>query len=125
MVDLLISVNATKNLKECPQFLPKKWHISFQQNEKKMVMLCMQSLEALQTRGRLMDFCSPVRSVLPGHTKASSLQCFPLGEQDYWSKFRYNFIFHVDEMHLKGRGSGWRGEGGQADAMFPAHTDAR
>lgn len=52
-----------------------------------------------------MDLCSPVQSLLPGHTKAS----FPLGNQDYWSKFRYNFIFYVDEMHLKGRSSGWRG----------------
>lgn len=59
----------------------------------------------VQNRGRLMDLCSPVQSLLPGHTKAS----FPLGKQDYWSKFRYNFIFYVDEMHLKGRSSGWRG----------------
>lgn len=88
-------------------------------------MLCMQSLEILKNRRRLMNLLSPVRSVLPGHTKASSLQCFPLGERDYWSKFRYNFIFYVDEMHLKGRGSGWRRKRGSAESVFPARTDAR
>lgn len=71
-----------------------------------------------------MDLCSPVRSALPGHTKARYLQCFPLGHPDYWSKFRYNFIFYVDEMHLKGRGSWGRGGIGWAETVFPAHTDA-
>lgn len=37
--------------------------------------LCMQSLEALKSK-RLMHLCRPVP---PGRTKASSLQCSPLG----------------------------------------------
>lgn len=69
-----------------------------------------------------MDLCSPVWSVLPGHTKTSSLQCFPLGKREYWSKFRYNFIFYVDEMHLKGRDGGWRRGRGWAETVFRAHT---
>lgn len=49
----------------------------------------------------------------------------PLGKRDYWSKFSYNFIFYVDEMHLKGRGSGWRRGRALSQASFPPHTDAR
>jgi len=75
----------------------------------------------LQNRRRLMDLCIPVESVLPGDTKAS----FPLGKQDYWSKFRYNFIFYVDEMHLKGKSSWWRRGRALSQTVFLPHMDAR
>lgn len=64
-----------------------------------------------------------MRSVLPGHTKASSLHYFPLGKREHWSKFRYNFIFYVDEMHLKGGGSARSRGRALAESAFPAHTD--
>lgn len=56
---------------------------------------------------------------------SNCLRTLPLGLRDYWSKFRYNFIFYVDEIHLKGRGLVRQREGGLAEPLFPALTDAR
>lgn len=72
----------------------------------------------VQYWGRLMDLWT---RLCCGYTKAS----FPPGKWDYWSKFSYNFIFYVDEMHLKGKGSGWRRARALSQALFPPHTDAR
>lgn len=84
----------------------------------------MQTLEAVKNRGRLMELCCTVQAALRGQSKASSSQCFPLGYPDYWSKFRYNFIFYVDEMHLKGRNTEERRGGSRAHTVFLAHTNA-
>lgn len=75
-----------------------------------------------------------MQSLLPGQTTAAFLHCSPLGKRDYWSKFSYNFIFYVDEMHLegRGRGSGWRrdeeegtrGGGRSTESASPALTES-
>lgn len=46
------------NIISTSYFVLKKKHISYQQNLEKMLILCMQSLEARQNRKRLMDSCA-------------------------------------------------------------------
>lgn len=57
------------------------------------------------------------------------LPCLRLSKLDYWSKFRYNLIFSVDEGYLRGSGGGVEGRaserGGQRVLAFVAHKDAQ